>query len=49
MEHITITDLGNGFKKLVPDKAYRLYNTVTASYYSEAITKRPNEFIAVRT
>ena len=48
MEHINITDLGNGYFKLVPEKGYRLMiKGSDGKYYSEAITKTPEKFVAV--
>ena len=46
MEHIKVTDLGNGFKRLVPENGYTLFNRVTGQYYSEAVTKTPSIYEA---
>lgn len=47
-EHMTITDLGNGFYKLEPEKGYKLKMKDSQDrYFSEAITKSPQDFVAV--
>lgn len=48
MEHIKTEELQDGFYKLTPDEGYILYNTVTQRTYSEAITKTPNQFVAIK-
>lgn len=48
MEHIKIEELQDGFYKLTPEEGYILYNTVTQRTYSEAITKTPNQFTAIK-
>ena len=48
MEHIKIEELQGGFYKLTPEDGYILYNTVTQRTYSEAITKTPNQFVAIK-
>lgn len=47
MEHITITELDNGYKRLVAEDGYKLYNTVTHKYYSEAEVKDVRPYVAV--
>ena len=48
MEHITITDLGTGYYRLVPDEGYRLMKKSTPQYtYSEVVTKKPDDWSAV--
>lgn len=37
MKHVTITELGNGYKRLVPDEGYMLKNGEQT--YSEAVVK----------
>lgn len=39
MEHVTITELGNGMVRLVPNEGYRLFCTTTCLYYGEAVVK----------
>lgn len=48
MEHIIIEELENGYKLLKPEEGYRLYNTVTQKFYSEAIVKDTTGFVAVK-
>ena len=48
MEHIIVTKLDKGFYHLVPEEGYTLYNKVTQTYHSEAVTKTPNNFVAVK-
>lgn len=47
MEHVTITDLGNGYKKLVPDECYLLKEKNGERTYTEAVTKKPENFVAI--
>ena len=47
MEHIQITALANGYFRLLPDEGYLLKRIDTETLHSEAITKTPNEFVAV--
>lgn len=47
MEHITITELDNGYMRLVAEEGYKLYNTVTHKYYSEAEVKDVRPYVAV--
>jgi hypothetical protein len=47
MEHIIVKDLGNGFYNLTPEDGYILYNKVTRTYHSEAVTKKKSDWIAV--
>lgn len=47
MEHIIIEELENGYKLLKPEEGYRLYNTVTQKFYSEAIVLEVKDYIAV--
>lgn len=49
MEHVTITTLVNGFYKMIPDNGYKLYNRYNEQYYSEAVTKDINIFVAVES
>lgn len=48
MDNIKIEELQDGFYKLTPYEGYILYNTVTQRTYSEAITKTPNQFTAIK-
>lgn len=48
MEHIIITELPDGYKRLVAEEGYKLYNTVTRKYYSEAEVKDVKPYIAVK-
>ena len=48
MEHIIITDLGDGYKRLVAEKGYRLFNKSTQKYYSEAVVKDISNFTSVK-
>lgn len=48
MEHIIVTDLDNGYKKLVPEEGYRLLNKYTQAYYTEAIVKNTKPYVAVK-
>lgn len=48
MEHIKITELDNGLKRLEPEKGYRLYNTVTQQYYAVAEVKDARPYVAVK-
>lgn len=48
MENVIVIELDNGFKKLVPNKGYKLFNKVNKQLYSEVITKTPDNFVAVR-
>lgn len=48
MEHIKIEELQDGFYKLTADEGYKLYNQVTQRTYSEAITKTPHDFVAIK-
>lgn len=47
MEHIIVTQMKNGYKKLVPEEGYLLFNRYTRQYYSEATVKNINGFEAV--
>jgi len=49
MQHITITNLDNGYVSLVPDKGYRLFSKATNAFYSEAVVKpeKVNDFSAI--
>lgn len=47
MEHIKVIDIDNEFKRLIPEEGYRLYNTITRKYYSEAEVKDVKPYIAV--
>ena len=46
MEHIIVTDLQNGYFKLVPEEGYRMYNRYNHEYYSEAVTKNIGQYKA---
>lgn len=46
MEHVTITELENGYKKLNPDKGYMLKNG--EQLYSEAIVKSLRDWSVVK-
>lgn len=48
MNNIIETELSNGFKKLKPEKGFRLYNKVVKQIYSVAIVKDTNDYIAIR-
>jgi hypothetical protein len=48
MEHATVTKMSDGYYKIVPDKGYKLYNESAGSYYSVALTRNVNEYIAVK-
>lgn len=48
MEHIIVTDIGNGYKRMRPAIGYTLYNKMTRMYYSEAVTKTTRYFSAVQ-
>lgn len=48
MEHITVIELSDGYKKLVAEDGYRLYNTINKQYYSEAVIKNCKGFVAVK-
>ena len=48
MEHIIIKELEDDYKLLKPEKGYRLYNTITQKYYSEAVVKDIKGYIAVK-
>lgn len=45
MEHITITDMPNGYKKLIPDEGYILKKG--NNYYTEAVVKNTTDWSAV--
>lgn len=45
MEHITVIDMPNGYKKLTPDQGYIL--KFMDNTYSEAIVKNTNGWSAV--
>ena len=45
MEHITITDMPNGYKKLIPDEGYIL--KFRNNYYTEAVVKSTTGWSAV--
>lgn len=47
MDNIKIKELQDGFYKLMPKEGYILYNSTTQRTYSEAITKTPNQYIAI--
>lgn len=47
MEHINITELQDGYKRLTPEDGYKLYNTITREYYSEAVVKDARPYTAV--
>ena len=49
MQHITITNLDNGYVSLVPDKGYKLFNSAINAFYSEAVVKpeKVSDFSAV--
>lgn len=47
MQHINIINLNDGYKKLIPEEGYKLYNTITRKYYSEAEVKDVKPYIAV--
>lgn len=48
MDNIIVVELSNGFKKLKPEKGFRLYNKVVKQIYSVAIVKDTNDYIAIR-
>ena len=50
MEHIIVTDLGNGLLRLTPEAGYRLYNDIAQRQYTEAVVKEENVglFVAVK-
>jgi hypothetical protein len=43
-----MTALGNGFHRLTPAKGFALLNRTTRQMHSEAVTRNPAEFEAVR-
>lgn len=47
MEHINVEELANGYKRLTPDEGYILYNRRTKQRYSQAVTKKSEQFMAV--
>ena len=47
MEHIIITELDNGYLRLVPEAGYILYNDNAQRSYSEAVVKTANGFRAI--
>lgn len=47
MEHIIVTELADGFLRLVPEAGYILYNDTYKRAYSEAIAKSTEGFRAV--
>lgn len=47
MENISVTELGNGYKRLVPAKGFKLYNKYDQKYYSEAVAKNETGYEAV--
>ena len=47
MEHIIIEELENGYKLLKAEEGYKLYNTVTQKFYSEAIVLEVKDYIAI--
>lgn len=48
MEHITITEIGDGLMRLVPEEGYLLYNVITRRAYSEAEVTDSRPYIAIR-
>lgn len=48
MEHIVITEMRNGYKRLVPEDGYLLFNKYTRQFYSEAVVKNVTPYVAVR-
>lgn len=48
MEHIIVTQMKNGYKKLVPEEGYLLFNRYTRQYYSEAVVRNVTPYVAVR-
>ncbi len=48
MEHIIITNLKNGYKRLVAEEGYQLFNKFTRQFYSEAVVKNVTPYVAVR-
>ena len=48
MEHITVTEMGNGFFRLIPDEGYRIREKSKPEVtYSDVVTKTPDKFEAV--
>ena len=47
MEHAEITEIGNGFFKIIPDEGYILRNNVSNTFYVEAVTKNIYVFESV--
>lgn len=47
MEHIIITELPDGYKRLTAEEGYKLFNTITQKYYSVAEVRDVNPYIAV--
>ena len=48
MENATITDIGNGLFKIVPNEGFVLYNKLANEYFTEAVTWDVTEFVSVR-
>lgn len=38
----------NGYKKLVPEEGYLLFNRYTRQYYSEAVVRNVTPYVAVK-
>lgn len=47
MEHASIIELANGYKKIKPYAGYKLVSRRSGRVYSEAVTKDINEFEVV--
>ena len=48
MKNAKITDIGNGFFRIVPYKNFTLYHKATGRYYSEAETRDVSQFESKR-
>lgn len=47
MENVTITDVGDGYYKIKPDRGFKLLNKENKKSYSSAVTNKINLFVAV--
>lgn len=48
MEHIIVKELENGYKLLKAEEGYRLYNTITQRFYSEAVVQETKGYVAIK-
>lgn len=48
MKHIIVKELENGYKLLKAEEGYKLFNTITNHFYSEAVVQETKGYVAIK-